>query len=289
MGGPLTALETHCVLVGASRPSHHARACPAGCPSYRDSPARLAAARTADILTPMHAVVDTARILVVEDNADLIALLERVLGDEGYEVCAACDGESGLMRAIDQAPDLVILDLGLPGRDGIEVAEEMRRRGLTAPVLMLTARGTVADRVNGLDAGADDYLSKPFDAEELVARVRALLRRGALGARGAVLRIDELTLDPLTREARRGGRRLALTQREFAVLEYFVRHPGHVLSRQAIAQQVWKEQAADVEGTNVVDVYVAYLRKKLDGGGDPPLLHTVRGIGYVLRGATQEG
>jgi two-component system response regulator MprA len=234
----------------------------------------------------MHAAVAVARILVVEDSPDVVSLLERVLGEQGYDVISAGDSETAVARAVHDSPDLVILDLGLPGRDGLEVAGELRRRGLSAPVLMLTARDSVSDRVTGLDAGADDYLAKPFDAEELVARVRALLRRSTLRTRAERLRVGDLSLDPVTREVRRGSRPIALTQREFGLLEYLMRHAARPVSRAAIATHVWKQTVADADTTNIVDVYVAYLRKKLDVGDEPPMLQTVRGVGYVLRAPT---
>jgi len=230
----------------------------------------------------MRSAVDVAKILVVEDSPDLLSLLERLLCSHGWEVRSACDGITGLARAFDYHPDLAIIDIGLPGRDGLEVTAELRRRHLNAPVLMLTARSSVADRVTGLDAGADDYLAKPFDSDELVARVRALLRRGAFHNRAEMLRVGDLTLDPLTREAWRRDRELALTQREFSLLEYLMRHPGRAVSRQAIAEEVWRQTSVDIEATNIVDVYIAYLRKKLDTKGETPMLRTIRGVGYEL-------
>jgi len=236
----------------------------------------------------MFAAVEASRILIVEDSAEIIALLERVLGEQGYDVSAVMDGDTGLAHALDQAPDLVILDLGLPGRDGLQVTAELRRRGVTAPVLMLTARGAVADRISGLDAGADDYLAKPFDAEELIARVRALLRRSALRTRAAQLKVGDIVLDPLSREVWRAGETVALSPREFALLEYLMRNVGRTLTRAAIVAQVWKHGPEDPDATNIVDVYMAYLRKKLEADNGPPMIHTVRGVGYIFRAAVDE-
>ena len=256
----------------------------AGAHQYKGLVTALAACEaTTNLALRMFAAVETIRILVVEDSAELVSLLERVLGEQGYDVSAAMDGESGLARALDQAPDLVILDLGLPGRDGLQVAAELRRRGVNAPVLMLTARGAVADRVSGLEAGADDYLAKPFDAEELLARVRALLRRSALRERAARLQVADVVLDPLSREVWRGDRALTLTPREFALLEYMMRNPGRTLTRGAIVAQVWKQPPDDIDATNIVDVYMAYLRKKLEANDHRPMIFTVRGVGYVFR------
>jgi DNA-binding response OmpR family regulator len=222
----------------------------------------------------------------VEDSPDLVLLLQRVLTEQDYAVRSARDGESGLASALENEPDLLILDVGLPGRNGFEVAEELRRKGVNAPILMLTGRTDIADRVTGLDAGADDYLVKPFDPDELVARVRALLRRSATHGRVARLCVGRLVLDPVSRTVSRGERELVLTQREFALLEYFMRHAGIPVTRAEIAVKVWRQTPVDVEETNIVDVYVAYLRKKLDAEGDEPMLHTVRGVGYVLRVTT---
>ena len=237
----------------------------------------------------MHAVTEdsqvthVATILVVEDSPELVSLLQRVLGDRGYVVRAARDGNTGLASALADEPDLIILDVGLPERNGFEVIQELRRNGVSAPALMLTARAEVSDRITGLESGADDYLVKPFDADELVARVRALLRRSATHARVPRLCVGDLVLDPVTREVFRGERRVILTHREFSLLEYFMRNAGKPLSRAAIAEQVWQQTNADPDETNIVDVYVAYLRKKLDADSEEPMLKTVRGIGYLMR------
>ena len=220
-------------------------------------------------------------ILIVEDNRDVLSLIERMLTSSGFDVRKAYDGEAAITTALDVDPALVILDIGLPKRSGLEVAAELRRRGFRAPVLMLTARDTVSDKVTGLDAGADDYLAKPFDTDELLARVKALLRRATLRADDAVIRVGDLSLDPLSRQVKRGKRDIALTQREYALLEYLMKNAGRELTRDQITEHVWRQDAEP--STNVVDVYINYLRKKIDTEGLPPLLHTVRGVGYVLR------
>lgn len=222
-------------------------------------------------------------ILVVEDSPDIVALLQRVLTEHGHTVRSARDGEAGLASALELEPDLLILDVGLPRRTGFEVVQELRRRGVRAPMLMLTARSDIADRITGLDAGADDYLTKPFDPDELVARVRALLRRSATHGHVPHLRVGDLVLDPVSRDVLRGSRRIVLTQREFSLLEFFMRNAGKPLSRANIAASVWHQSPTDVDDTNIIDVYVAYLRKKIDVEPDEPMLHTVRGVGYVLR------
>jgi len=226
---------------------------------------------------------DTTKILVIDDSEDLVTLLRRVLTRQGYKVRTARNGAAGVRLATDESPALVVLDVGLPDRSGMDVIRDLRAQGFSSPVLMLTAHADVADRVSGLDAGADDYLAKPFDPDELVARIRALLRRAAMPVRPLPLRVGELELDPLTREARRGDRRLPLTQREVALLECLMRNAGRTMSRTEIAEDVWAQTPIDLEETNIVDVYVLYLRKKLDSEGEPPMLHTVRGTGYVLR------
>ena len=228
-------------------------------------------------LSPLRA----ATVLVVEDAPEVLRVLERTISGSGYSVLTANDGDTALALALDQRPDLVILDIGLPRLDGYAVARELRARAFTNPILMLTARGTVSDKVEGLDAGADDYLAKPFDHDELLARVRAQLRRSALHAEHAALRVGDLTIDPFLREVRRGSREISLTQKEYALLEYLARHAGHPVTREQISNQVWKQDFDPT--TNIVDVYINYLRKKVDAESDPALVHTVRGVGYMLK------
>jgi DNA-binding response OmpR family regulator len=221
------------------------------------------------------------RILVVEDDRKVASFIRKGLEEEGHAVEVAGDGAAAVERATDGAPwDLVILDVMLPKGDGFGVLKTLREEGLRMPVLMLTARDAVGDKVTGLDLGADDYLSKPFAFEEFLARVRALLRRGG-GGPAPVLRLADLTLDPSTREVRRGGQRIELTAREHTLLEYFLRNAGRVLTRPMLAQHVWGLDF-DPE-SNVVDVYVGYLRRRIEKQGERRLLHTVRGVGYVLR------
>jgi two-component system response regulator MprA len=219
------------------------------------------------------------RVLVVEDDADIADVLRRSLRRESYDVAVAGDGEAALTRVSDFQPDAVVLDLGLPGVDGIEVCRQLRAGG-DVPILMLTARDGVEARVEGLDSGADDYLVKPFEREELLARLRALLRRRP--PRGsAYLVVAGLRLNPETREAFREDRRLDLTAREFELLEYLMRNERLVVSRQQLLEDVWQYYA--MAETNTIDVFVSTLRRKLEAGGEPRVLHTVRGAGYVLR------
>jgi two-component system OmpR family response regulator len=222
----------------------------------------------------------SVRILVVEDDVRMAGLLKRGLEEEGYAVDVAPNGEDGVWLGTENEYDAVVLDLMLPDVDGFEVCRRLRAGGRWAPVMMLTARDAVSDRVAGLDAGADDYLTKPFSFQELLARLRALVRRGA-GERPAVLEVGDMTLDPATRKATRDGEELALTAKELALLEYFMRHPGEVLSRSQIIEHVW-DFAYD-GGSNVVDVYVRYLREKVDRPFGRRSLETVRGAGYRLR------
>ena len=221
------------------------------------------------------------RILVVEDERKVAAFIRQGLVEEGHAVEVAADGDAALDAVADGPPfDLVVLDVMLPKRDGLQVLRALRASRMQAPVLLLTARDGVADKVAGLDAGADDYLVKPFAFEELLARVRALLRRGHGGA-APVLRLADLSLDPATRIVTRGRRRISLTAREYALLEYLLRNAGRVLTRPMITQHVWGMDF-DPE-SNIVDVYVGYLRRKIDADGETRLVQTVRGAGYSLR------
>jgi two-component system response regulator MprA len=220
-----------------------------------------------------------ARVLVVEDDADIAGVLRRSLGMEGYEVRIAGDGVDALAQASLFSPDAVVLDLGLPRLDGVEVCRRLRDEG-DVPILVLTARDALEARVEGLDSGADDYLVKPFEREELLARLRALLRRRP--PRGeAFLVVGDLKLNPATREVFRGGRQLDLTSREFELLEHLMRNERLVVSRQRLLDEVWDYHP--YAETNTVDVFVSNLRRKLEAGGEPRVLHTVRGTGYVLR------
>jgi two-component system response regulator MprA len=216
-----------------------------------------------------------ASILLVDDDAPVRRMLERTLGAEGYDVRSAPDGGAALAAVERAVPDAIVLDVAMPGLDGLAVARRVRGKGLAVPILLLTARDAVADRVAGLDAGADDYLVKPFAAEELSARVRALLRRGR--ARPETLAFADLTLDVAQARAERGGRELALTPRETALLALLLRDARTVVTRERALEEVWGGEAE--AQPNVVDRYVAYLRRKL---GEPPLIRTVRGVGFVL-------
>ncbi|PJE97475.1 DNA-binding response regulator [Streptomyces carminius] len=244
-------------------------------------------------MAPPHHPADPAppaRVLIVDDEPDVREALRRSLAFEGYDTDLAADGLQALERVAAHRPDLVVLDVLMPRMDGLTAARRLRANGETVPVLMLTARDTVGDRVTGLDAGADDYLVKPFELDELLARVRALLRRDSYareraGAEGAadpgVLAFADLRMDLATREVTRGGRPVELTRTEFTLLEMFLAHPRQVLTREQILHTVW---GFDYEPTsNSLDVYVMYLRRKTEAGGEPRLVHTVRGVGYVLK------
>jgi two-component system, OmpR family, copper resistance phosphate regulon response regulator CusR len=222
------------------------------------------------------------RILVVEDERKLANVLASALQAEHYEVVLAPTGEDGFFRANAETFDLVILDLMLPGRSGLDILETLRKRNVHTPVLILTARNGINDRVLGLDLGADDYLVKPFALPELLARIRALLRRGRPSDM-LRLKAADLEIDPVARRATRAGRTVDLTAREFELLEYLLRHHGHVVSREMLAHDVWKEPRRATPIDNVIDVQVARLRRKIDVEGARRLIHTVRGVGFVLR------
>jgi two-component system, OmpR family, copper resistance phosphate regulon response regulator CusR len=223
------------------------------------------------------------RILIIEDERKVLRGLERGLQGDGYEVAGEATGEAGLERALTQPFDCIVLDLLLPGRDGLQILADLRQRGNRVPVLILTARDAVEDRVIGLDAGADDYLVKPFAFAELLARLRVLLRRERGGAQ-TVLRADDLEVDLLNRRASRAGQELPLTQREFEVLAYLLRHKNQIVTRDMLGREVWKEPNYAL--TNVIDVYINLLRRKVEKPGQRTLLHTLRGVGYSLREET---
>ncbi|MFD5203388.1 response regulator transcription factor [Streptomyces sp. NPDC058375] len=233
---------------------------------------------------------DPQRILIVDDEPAVREALQRSLAFEGYGTQVAVDGYDALAMAEAYAPDLIVLDIQMPRMDGLTAARRIRATGSTTPILMLTARDTVGDRVTGLDAGADDYLVKPFELDELFARIRALLRRSSYASAAAagaeapdddVLAFADLRMDLATREVTRGERRVELTRTEFTLLEMFLSHPRQVLTREQILKAVW---GFDFEpSSNSLDVYVMYLRRKTEAGGEPRLVHTVRGVGYALR------
>ncbi|MEX0170548.1 response regulator transcription factor [Streptomyces sp. LMG1-1-1.1] len=236
---------------------------------------------------------EAERILIVDDEPAVREALRRSLAFEGYGTEVAVDGLDALARMEAYAPDLVVLDVQMPRMDGLTAARRIRAAGSTVPILMLTARDTVGDRVTGLDAGADDYLVKPFELDELFARIRALLRRSSYASAASpgpsdadVLAFEDLRMDLATREVTRGGRTVELTRTEFTLLEMFLAHPRQVLTREQILKAVW---GFDFEpSSNSLDVYVMYLRRKTEAGGEPRLVHTVRGVGYALRGGGGE-
>jgi DNA-binding response OmpR family regulator len=220
------------------------------------------------------------RLLVVEDERGIAGALRQGLAEQGYAVDIARDGVMGREYALGASYDVILLDILLPGLDGLTLLRELRKRGITTPILLLTARDAVDDRVAGLDAGADDYLVKPFSFSELLARIRALLRRPVLQTANR-LAVGAIAMDLAARTVTRDGQEVVLTPREFAVLEYLLRHPGQALSRTQIAERVWSwEFHGD---SNIVDVYVGYLRRKLDAAGEPSAIETLRGFGYRLR------
>ncbi|OPY80642.1 MAG: Transcriptional regulatory protein CusR [Syntrophorhabdus sp. PtaU1.Bin058] len=220
------------------------------------------------------------KILVVEDEKKVANFVKKGLLEEGYSVDVVHNGKDGLNFAIDQSYDLIILDIYLPGIDGLTILRKLRDGKVKTPVLLLTVRATIEDKVLGLDSGADDYLTKPFAFEELIARVRALLRRKR-DANETVIQVADLILDPVRRTVTRKGQEIALTLKEFSLLEYLMQNAGRVLTRTMIIDHVWNYDF-DTE-TNVIDVYVNYLRKKIDAGHDVKLIHTVRGVGYILK------
>lgn len=221
------------------------------------------------------------RILIVEDETRVAQSLKRGLETEGFDITLAATGEDGFFLVSSQVFDLLVLDLMLPGRNGLEILRAVRQQGLAMPVLILSARDTVQDRVSGLDLGADDYLVKPFAFEELLARIRVLLRRGRPQD---VLRlvVADLEVDRVTRRVARAGQPIQLTVREYELLEYLVLHQGRVISREMLARNVWHEVRRATPLDNVIDVHIARLRKKLDHACDQPLIHTLRGVGFVL-------
>ncbi|HKW39863.1 MAG TPA: response regulator transcription factor [Gemmatimonadales bacterium] len=220
------------------------------------------------------------RILLAEDDRDLRRFLSKALREEGYGVAETESGDRALERSLDGGYSCIVLDVMLPGRDGFSVVDELRKRGVSTPVLLLTARDELESRVRGLEGGADDYVTKPFDLPELLARVHALIRRAELRHKDTTLKVGDLVLDPLARRVTQSGRVVDLSPREFALLEFLMRNAGRTVSRSRIAEAVWNYQF-DSE-TNVVDVYVNYLRKKLTFGGKLPPVRTVRGVGYRL-------
>jgi len=224
------------------------------------------------------------RVLIVEDDRKILRSLERGLQAEGYEVTTAATGEAGYQLAMAQLFDCLVLDLNLPGRDGIQVLKDLRQAGRRLPVLILTARDAVEDRVIGLDAGSDDYLVKPFAFAELLARLRAMLRRGRNG--DTILRSEDLEMDLLQRSVVRDGADIQLTIREFELLEYLLRHQNTTVTRAMLGRDVWKEP--DYALTNVIDVTINALRRKVEQPGKPSLIHTIRGVGYSLRDRAPE-
>ena len=222
----------------------------------------------------------TMRVLVIEDEQKMADLIKRGLEEEGMDVETAYDGETGLEAAKSGNHDLIVLDLGLPGRDGLTISQELREVGLKTPILILTAQDSTEMKVKGLDSGADDYLTKPFAFAEMLARIRALLRR-TMSEDTTKLQIGDLVLNLINRRVARAGNEVQLTNKEFSLLEYFMRHPDEILSRETLSEKVWEETFDTL--TNVIDVYINYLRNKIDRQFDPKLIHTVRGIGYMLK------
>ncbi len=225
------------------------------------------------------------RALIVEDDGKVAGALKAGLTAEGYEVVVSRTGEDGYFRATTEPFEVIVLDLGLPGRDGLEILSGLRSRGLAVPVLVLTARDTIEDRVAGLDRGADDYLVKPFAFAELLARLRSLVRRGKADQAGRLVFAD-LELDPVAREVRRAGKSIELTSREFDLLAYLLRHRGQIVSREMLARDVWKEPGRGTPLDNVIDVHITRLRRKIDTDAPDKLIHTLRGVGFTLKETT---
>ena len=225
--------------------------------------------------------VDTPRVLVAEDDHSVRKAVERVLELENYAVTSVNDGAAALEVLTRQTPDLAVMDVMMPFADGLSVCREARHRGISIPILLLTARHEVGDRVAGLDAGADDYLVKPFAVDELLARCRALLRRGAAAAGASTVRVGDLVLNPMTREVRRGEHSINLTKTEFDLLEMLMQKPGQVFTREQIYEEIWGYEFET--SSKSLDVYIGYLRRKTEDGGGPRLVWTVRGVGYTVR------
>ena len=221
------------------------------------------------------------RILVVEDEEDIARALERRLRNEGFKVTVAYDGETARTHIYDNPPSLILLDLTLPDIDGLDITRELRQNEVDIPIIMLTARDAIPDRIKGLDVGADDYIVKPYNNDELMAHIRALLRRTLSLKTDEPYKFDDLTLDPVSRLAYRGERMIKFTAKEYDLLEFFMRHPNQVLTRGQIFNQIW---GYDFGGeSNIIEVYIRYLRSKIEKEGESRLIHTVRGVGYVLR------
>jgi len=221
------------------------------------------------------------KILLVEDERKVANLIKKGFEEEGLMVDIAEDGETALEKVSADGYDLIILDIMLPGKDGIEVLKEIRAKGIMKPIMMLTAKDTTTDKVLGLDAGADDYITKPFVFEELLARVRALLRRGHAIEKAQPIQIHDLVIDPVTRKVTRAGKEIELTTKEYGLLEYMARNKNRILTRTMIAENVWDYQFDSL--TNIIDVYINYLRKKIDKDHQKKLIHTVRGVGYMIK------
>jgi DNA-binding response OmpR family regulator len=227
----------------------------------------------------MHGNPRSMKLLLIEDETKIARLLKKGFQDEGYEVDVSIDGDDGLERAAAGKYDAIVMDLRIPKRDGLSVLRELRSRNVTTPVMILTARGEVRDRVEGLGLGADDYMSKPFAMDEVVSRVRALIRR-VTGESVTLYKVGNLAINLLTREVTRAGRKIELTNREFRLLEHLMRIPGQIVTRNQLIERVWEYHFDP--GTNLVDVYIQRLRRKIDDAGEGKLIHTIRGVGYTV-------